>query len=448
MDQALLERDHTLAALIGAVEDAAAGRGSVALVSGGAGIGKTSVVRAFAREAAGRARVLLSACDDLMAPRTLGPLRDAALESGGTLGAAFAEGRPVDGVFTAVLAELAAAPPTALVVEDVHWADDATIDVLGYVARRIEAVPAVVVLTFRDDEVGPSHPLQRLLGALAGRPVRRLALPPLSRAAVRQLAASTGADADAGAVHRVTGGNPFFVTEVLASPADVVPATVVEAVLARVRRLDPACREALEQLSVVPSRIRFDLAGELLGERIDTLAAAELAGVLEVSAHHLGFRHELARRAIERSLPALARRRLNERVLRALQLGERPDRASLMHFAVEAGDVETVLAVGPGQRAKRPGPGRTGRRSRISNRSVPTCSGSTSASARPCSTTTAGSSTTPIASGMRWMPDERRPRCTSGWVTRSRSRIVSCASRATCSWPARRSRRSSARTGR
>ena len=280
MDQVLLERDDTLAALIGAVEDAAAGRGSVVLVSGGAGIGKTSVVRAFAREAAGRARVLLSACDDLMAPRTLGPLRDAALESGGPLEAAFADGRPVDGVFTAVLAELAAAPPTALVVEDVHWADDATIDVLGYVARRIEPVPAVLVLTFRDDELGPSHPLQRLLGALAGRPVHRLALPPLSRAAVRQLAASTGADA--GAVHRVTGGNPFFVTEVLASPADAVPATVVEAVLARVRRLGPDCREALEQLSVVPSRIRFELAGELLGDRIDTLAEAELAGVLEV----------------------------------------------------------------------------------------------------------------------------------------------------------------------
>jgi predicted ATPase len=159
MDQVLLERDDTLAALIGAVEDAAAGRGSIVLVSGGAGIGKTSVVRAFAREAAGRARVLLSSCDDLMAPRTLGPLRDAALDSGGPLEAALTEGRPVDGVYTAVLSELTATPPTALVVEDVHWADDATIDVLGYVARRIEPVPAVLVLTFRDDELGPSHPL-------------------------------------------------------------------------------------------------------------------------------------------------------------------------------------------------------------------------------------------------------------------------------------------------
>src|SRR4051794_39393407 len=106
MDQVLLERDETVTALIGAVEDAAAGHGSVVLVSGGAGLGKTSVVRAFTAAAAGRARVLLCSCDDLIAPRTLGPLRDAGLESGGPLAAAFADDRPVDDVFTAVMAEL------------------------------------------------------------------------------------------------------------------------------------------------------------------------------------------------------------------------------------------------------------------------------------------------------------------------------------------------------
>ena len=439
MDQVLLERDDTLAALIGAVEDAAAGRGSVVLVSGGAGIGKTSVVRAFARAAAGRGA---GAAVGVRRPDRAAHARPAArrrLESGGPLAAAFADGRPVDGVFAAVLAELAAAPPTALVVEDVHWADDATIDVLGYVARRIEPVPAVLVLTFRDDELGPSHPLQRLLGALAGRPVHRLALPPLSRTAVQRLAASTGADA--GAVHRVTGGNPFFVTEVLASPADAVPATVVEAVLARVRRLGPACREALEQLSVVPSRIRFELAGELLGDRIDTLAEAELAGVLEVSAHHLGFRHELARRAIERSLPALARRRLNARVLHALQ----------QRAAARPGEPDALRRRGgrrrdrarrrPGRRA-RGGPGRIAPAGARPPRVGPPAprAGSASASGRPCSTTTAGSSTTPIASARRWTPGRRRPRCTSSSATRSPSRTASCACRATCSWRARRSR--------
>jgi predicted ATPase len=236
----LLERDAALAALDAAVREAASGRGSVVLVTGEAGIGKTSLVRAFAARA--RGRVLMSACDDLMAPRTLGPVRDAAMGTDGPLAAALAG--PVDGVFGGLLEELAAEPPTVLVVEDVHWADDATLDVLGYAARRIEALSAALVLTCRDDVTD-----QRFLGMLAGGPVRRLPLRPLSRDAVALLSAGTGADA--AAVHRVTRGNPFFVTEVLASPGEEVPVSVMEAVLARVGRLGPESREALDQLSAV-----------------------------------------------------------------------------------------------------------------------------------------------------------------------------------------------------
>jgi ATP/maltotriose-dependent transcriptional regulator MalT len=339
----LLERSAMLEALAGAVNDAAAGRGSVALVTGEAGIGKTSVVRAFAAQT--RARLLLSACDDLMASRTLGPLRDAALGSRGPLAAALSDAEPVDGVFTALLEELTAEAPTVLVVEDVHWADDATLDVLGYAARRIEPLGALMVLTFRDEETGPQHPLHRLLGALAGRPVHRLTLGPLSRGAVRRLSAGTGADAEA--VHRLTGGNPFFVTEVLASPPDAVPASVMEAVLARVRRLGPDCREALDQLSVVPSQVSLELAAALLGPRVDALEEAEVAGVLEVRPHGLAFRHELARRALEQSLPAIRRVALNAAVVEALRADPRPERARLMHHAVEAGDVDTIVAVGP-----------------------------------------------------------------------------------------------------
>ena len=145
-----------------------------------------------------------------------------------------------------------------LVVEDIHWADDATLDVLGYAARRIEPLGAVLVLTCRDDEVDAAHPLSRFLGVLVGTPLRREPLEPLSPDAVRRLCAGTGADPEA--VLRVTRGNPFFVTEALASPRDAVPVSVMEAVLARVARLGPECREALDQLSVVPSRVDLDLA--------------------------------------------------------------------------------------------------------------------------------------------------------------------------------------------
>jgi DNA-binding CsgD family transcriptional regulator/tetratricopeptide (TPR) repeat protein len=336
----LLERDQTLEALAAAVSDAAGGRGSVVLVTGEAGIGKTSLVRAFAETTP--ARVLLSACDDLMAPRTLGPLRDAAAGSRGPLAAALADDEPVDGVFSALLDEIAAEPPTVLVVEDIHWADDATLDVLGYAARRVEPLASVIVLTFREDETNPLH---RFLGVLAGCPVHRIGLPPLSHGAVRRLSAGTGADADA--LHRITRGNPFFVTEALASPREAVPASVVEAVLARVRRFGPDCRQALDQLSVVPSQVGLELAAALLGSRIDALAEAELAGVIEVRPQSMAFRHELARRAIERSLPAIRRRALNAAVVEALRAEHRPERARLMHHAVEAGDVETIVAVGP-----------------------------------------------------------------------------------------------------
>jgi DNA-binding CsgD family transcriptional regulator/tetratricopeptide (TPR) repeat protein len=335
----LLERDDTLAVLDGAVADAADGRGSVALVSGEAGIGKTSLVRAFVVAASGRARLLTAACDDLIAPRTLGPLRDAAGPAGPLAEALAGE---VDGVFGALLDELGASPPTVLVVEDIHWADDATLDVLGYAARRIEGVGAVLLVTCRDDA---AEGLRQFLGALAGCPLHRLPLAPLSREAVARLA--DGTEADAEALHRVTRGNPFFVTEALASPGEAVPASVVEAVLVRVGRLGPECRDALERLSVVPAQVDDALAAALLGPGVAALVEAEVAGVLEVRPGGVAFRHELARRALEHSLPAIRRRALNGDVMRALLASGAVDRARVMHHAVAAGDVETIVAVGP-----------------------------------------------------------------------------------------------------
>src|SRR5258705_496953 len=129
-----------------------------------------------------------------------------------------------------------------------------------------------------------------------------------TRGAVQALAAGTGRDADA--VHALTRGNPFFVTETLAAPREDVPASVKDAVLARLRGLDADCREALERLSVVPSHVPPELVTVLLAEHVNALPAAELAGVIEGRVDGLGFRHELARRAIESSLPVTRRRAL------------------------------------------------------------------------------------------------------------------------------------------
>jgi len=328
-----------------AVAAARTGCGSIVLVTGEAGIGKTSLVRAFTERVRDSARLLLTACDDLTAPRAVGPLRDAARDTRGPLAVALADENRPDVVFSALLDELALRPPTVLVVEDVQWADTATLDLLQYAARRLRHVGAALVLTYRDDEAGARGPLSRLLGALASCPVRRLHLSPLSRAAVASLVDGTGRDA--AVVYAMTGGNPFFVTESLAAGTGGLPASIVDAVLARFHRLSAHCQDALERLCVVPARVSFDLAEALLGSGIDVLAEAEAAHVVGVMPDGVAFRPELARRVIEQSLPQLRRRRLHQAVVDVLRAQARPERARVVYHAVLAGDVRTLVVVGP-----------------------------------------------------------------------------------------------------
>jgi DNA-binding CsgD family transcriptional regulator/tetratricopeptide (TPR) repeat protein len=338
---ALLERSGELDALMGAVREAGRSRGSVVLVSGEAGIGKTSLVRAFTERVAGRVRLLGGGCDDLVTARPFGPLRDAAAGSAGPLETALETGGDV---FAAVVAELSGPRVTAVVVEDLHWADDATLDVLGYLARRLAELPVVLVLTYRDD-AAPTHPVHRLLGSLVGGPVLRLPLHSLSSTAVGGLAAGSGWDPDR--LLALTGGNPFYVTEALAAAGPGVPVSVSDAVLARVARLDDSARAAVEQLSVVPTVVGLDLAHALLGDRLDALAVAEARGIVTSRKGGLMFRHELARRAVEQSLPPLRRRTLHRAVITALLTEPASDLARLVHHAVQAEDGTTVSRFAP-----------------------------------------------------------------------------------------------------
>jgi predicted ATPase len=218
----LLERQAELDMLGTAVARAGTGRGSAVLVLGEAGVGKTSLVQAFLSAAAGRARVLAGACEDLLTPRALGPLRDAARSAaGGPLAAALSPEVDPDLVFAAVCDELAAPPsPAVLVVEDVHWADGATLDVLRYLGTRVQGLPAVLLMTYRDDALARDHPLRGVLGALGSTAASRLRLTSLTADAVRAMAAPTSLDP--GELFELTGGNPFYVSEVLANPCDVV----------------------------------------------------------------------------------------------------------------------------------------------------------------------------------------------------------------------------------
>ncbi|MBJ8343437.1 AAA family ATPase [Antrihabitans sp. YC2-6] len=339
-----LEREAPLRELLTALTEAGAGRGGIALISGEAGIGKTSLVRAFHAAIPDRFRVLTGACDDLIAPRTLGAFRDAAADSSGPLARGLADGS-LDSAMTGAVAELEDSPPTVLIVEDLHWADDATLDVLAYVSRRVERSAALLVLTFRDDELPIAHPLRRLLGIVAATSPTRVTLQPLSREAVAQLVGSGGRDASA--LHATTGGNPFYVAEALTAHADDVSPTVAATVLARIQRLAPECRKALERLCVISGAIEFELAEKVIGQPLDVLREAEDRRLIEIDSVGLTFRHDLTRRALEDSLPALVRRAAHWAITQALLTDADSDPARVVHHAANAGDERTVVDFAP-----------------------------------------------------------------------------------------------------
>ncbi|HEV8174404.1 MAG TPA: AAA family ATPase [Actinoplanes sp.] len=348
MARLILEREHELAALADATRQASAGEGSVVLVSGEAGIGKSILVEAVRSVLPAEGRLLVGYCDDLATRRALGPFRDLAGSVGTELTRALQDGGDRNQLLDALRAELSwAGHPTVLVVEDVHWADEATLDVLRYLVRRVAGLPVVLLLTYRDDEIAREHPLQHLLG-LASRAdrVRRLPLARLSPDAVRQLSAASGLDSRH--VYALTSGNPFFVTEVIAA-GDVAhpPPTIVDAVLARTRTVHIATQDALEQLAVVPSTLDRWLVDRLVPGGVPALAIAERHGLVTVTPGRVSFRHELIRRAIADSLPAARRIELNQRVLAALLDRDGADLSAIVHHAAEAGDAAAVARYAP-----------------------------------------------------------------------------------------------------
>jgi DNA-binding CsgD family transcriptional regulator/tetratricopeptide (TPR) repeat protein len=344
----LLERGNEIATLDAASREAARGAGSVVLISGEAGIGKSALLaHAFGDSVIPGMRVLWGACDPLSTPRPFGPFHDIARHAGGTLHRVVSSEPAREIFFGAMLDELRrSALSTVVIVEDVHWADEATLDLLTFLGRRIDQTSALLVLTYRDDELAPTHPLRMVLGSLPPPHSRRMALAPLSRAAVETLAREAGHSARR--LYTITGGNPFFVTEVLASPTDTVPTTVRDAVLARAARLSRGARALVELAAVVPQRIERWLADELLSPLASEIDECRAVCILVGDAERLAFRHELARLAIEDSLPAERRRMLHARCLAALlaREDEQVPAARLLHHADRAEDRAAVLRYG------------------------------------------------------------------------------------------------------
>lgn len=345
----LLERSSELSTLGTWLADASgASHGRFVFVAGEAGVGKTTLLRRFCTEHGERARVLWGACDPMVTPQPLGPLLDVAETTAGETATLVAAGAKPYPIATSLLRELAGPAPTLLVVEDLHWADEATLDVLGLLARRIGSVPALVLATYRDDELDRRGPLRTLLGELAtARDVERIVLAPLSLQAVAALAAPHGIDA--GALYRTTGGNAFFVTEVLAGGQDEIPATVRDAVLARTARLTRGARDLLDAAAVLLPPVQIAILSALAPEVDGGLEECLTAGMLVATVGGVAFRHELSRLAVQDSLSPDVRVALHSEALAALagRAGPGANTSRLAHHAEEAGDADAVLRFAP-----------------------------------------------------------------------------------------------------
>ncbi len=311
----LTERDGFLALLNARFKPAAAGEGHCVYVGGEAGIGKTSLVREFCRDKTATCKIYYGTCDALFTPRPLAAVYDIAWQiNPGVLQANASGIEDRAGLFARLFYALSIEKETTIIVfEDIHWADEATLDFIKFLGRRITQLRCLFILTCRNDEINARHPLKHLLGQLQPDAFTRLLLTPFSRAAVEKMAAvkgSSGAD-----VYAITGGNPFYVNEILASYSPGIPDNIKDSILSVYDRQDAETKQAWQLLSLPPGGLEIAFLEEINPQYTAAIAQTLEAGILILKNGLLFFKHELYRRTIEASLSPSARTLFNKLLL-------------------------------------------------------------------------------------------------------------------------------------
>lgn len=400
------EREQTM--LRQQFADTLRGQGRLVLVGGAAGIGKTTLVQSLADEARERgALVLTGHCNDFGTTPPYGPwaeiasayrdmgalplfpvaLRDdqRSLDAGydtrleGGQESLFAE-------ISDFIATISGARPLILLLEDMHWSDAVSLDLLRSLSRRIAALRLLLVVTYRSDELVRRHPLYQLLPRLvrdAG--ARRIDVRPLASDAQRVLVAARyhlpPADHErlARYVHSHAEGNPLYIRELFGAfeehgilqTSDAgwvlgdlrhmrVPALVRQLIDERLARLDEETRDLLAAAAVIGQEAPLDLwqrVGDASADRFDAVVTQALeAGLIEESLSGNGWRfsHALIREALYEGVILTRRRMWHRRVAEAMERLPQPDPDAVAYHYQQAGDARAAgWLVRAGERAQR-----------------------------------------------------------------------------------------------
>jgi DNA-binding CsgD family transcriptional regulator/DNA polymerase III delta prime subunit len=343
----LLERQNFLDEFSQLVKDVSIGEGKTVLLSGEAGVGKTSLIKFFTDSLNSNTELLWSGCDDLFTPRPLGPLYDIAFQIKSDLIKMLVSEKNKASIFSVFLNYLQSTSNLKIIViEDVHWADESTLDLIKFLGRRINKCKSLLIITYRDDELKTDHPLKLTLSSLQSNYLKRIRLFPLSEDAVNTLAKRYHkADKN---LYSLTGGNPLLVSELLSNTHSGTPLTIKELMNFKLNRLSSETRLAVELISVIPGKVEKWLAQELINN-FNLIDEAIEFGILMSEAYSFLFRHELSRMAVEESLSEVKRHKFNTQVLSVLIKQKNTDQllARIIHHASKADDREAILKYAP-----------------------------------------------------------------------------------------------------
>ncbi|MDT0595275.1 helix-turn-helix transcriptional regulator [Glaciecola petra] len=351
----LLEREAAINTFNNALAESKRA-GKVLLLGAEAGMGKTTLLEHMREISKDAYTVYWSGCDPLFTPRPFAPIHDFARQFAPelfpVLNSNDKTAKTASQIILAFFNRLEKFDkPTLLIIEDVHWADNATLDMLQYIVRRISVVPCLLCLSYRVDEVTIEHPFSTVINLVPSAHARRVELTPLSLESVKSLA--KGKHSDPEKLHEISSGNPFFISEILATDQQLnkdVPSSVRDAVGARLNSLNNDEKSLLTTLCFIPYSIPLVLIKHLFPQdNQNSLASCLSRKFLNTDIDdEFRFNHELSRLAILSTVPIHIQKQTHANILLAIEALKLTDNlAWLVHHAELALDHVKVLEYAP-----------------------------------------------------------------------------------------------------